>query len=132
MRYLHANSFHFACLFSKSAHVAEAFFAIDPDVQDRNVRAIQAVGTIGASVLNGGSSTLFGVLLLSAAKNAAFVTLFKMFFLMVVLGLLHGLVLLPVLLSLIGPLPSPPPPKDADAASPQRLELELAECAANN
>ena len=62
--------------------------------------------TIGASVLVGGFSTLVGVLPLALSQSEIFWTTFIIFFGIVLLGLLHGLILLPVLLSMFGPLES--------------------------
>ncbi len=56
---------------------------------------------LGGSVLNGGLSTLLGVLVMAFSKSAAFKTLFQMFLSMVVFGLAHGLVFLPCLIFLI-------------------------------
>jgi Niemann-Pick C1 protein len=56
---------------------------------------------LGGSVLNGGLSTLLGVLVMAFSKSAAFQTLFQMFLSMVVFGLAHGLVFLPCLIFLI-------------------------------
>ena len=51
----------------------------------------------------GAVSTILGVIGLAFAPSYLFVTFFKMIFLVIVLGLLHGMILLPVLLSLFGP-----------------------------
>ena len=72
----------------------------------REEKAGQAVSTIGPAVFNGGMTTFLALVLLGASTSHVFVTFFKVFVLTVVFGLLHGLVLLPVLLSLFGPLPS--------------------------
>jgi Na+-transporting methylmalonyl-CoA/oxaloacetate decarboxylase gamma subunit len=56
---------------------------------------------LGGSVLNGGLSTLLGVLVMAFSKSTAFTTLFQMFFSMVVFGLAHGLIFLPCLIYLI-------------------------------
>jgi len=52
---------------------------------------------VGASVLHGGLSTFLAVLMLAFSKSKGFQDLFKCLFLMVLFGLLHGLVLLPML-----------------------------------
>ena len=49
--------------------------------------------------------TLTQVLILSTSKSYIFVIFFKQFFGICLFGALHGLLLLPVLLSLIGPDP---------------------------
>jgi len=57
----------------------------------------------GPAVLNGGTSTFLAFVALAFSSSYIFKTFFKIFFLVVVFGLYHGLVYLPVLLSLIGP-----------------------------
>ena len=61
---------------------------------------------IGPAVLNGGVSNLLAFSLLYTSQSYVFLSFFKIFFLICILGLFHGLLVLPVLLSLIGPLPN--------------------------
>ena len=60
---------------------------------------------MGAPVLNGGFSTLVAFILLAGSESYVFSTFFSIFLLVIIFGLYHGLILLPVLLSLIGPSP---------------------------
>ena len=69
----------------------------------KSERAVSAVEAIGPAVLNGGVTTFLALVLLSGSTSHTFLTFFKVFVLTVVFGLFHGLVLLPVLLSLVGP-----------------------------
>ena len=87
--------------------------------------------SIGPAVFNGGISTMIGISMLITSESHVFISYFKVnsqapqlffkrvylfrcfidlftlqiFFLMILFGLYHGLVVLPVLLSLIGPDP---------------------------
>jgi len=85
----------------------------------REEKTKTALETIGASVLVGGLSTLLGVVPLGFSSSTIFFTVFVVFFGLVLLGLLHGLVLLPVLLSMMGPVVIF---DDDDASSKQGLE----------
>ena len=67
---------------------------------DRIKRSLYA---LGIPILQGATSTIIGVLGLAFAKSYLFVTFFKMIFLVITLGMFHGMILLPVLLSLMGP-----------------------------
>ena len=64
---------------------------------------MKTLTNIGPAVLNGGISTFLAFVLLCMSKSIIFLTFFKIFFLVVVFGLFHGLLFLPVVLSLIGP-----------------------------
>merc|ERR1711968_67297 len=91
-----------------SAHIGHAFMQQQGSggvntVAERERRITAAVAEIGASVINGGVSTFLAVLMLSVSRSYVFRSFFKVFFGIVVLGLLHGLMLLPVLLSYCGP-----------------------------
>ena len=56
--------------------------------------------------MNGGLSTFIAFVLLANSKSPVFITFFRVFLLVVVFGLFHGLALLPVILSWIGPPPN--------------------------
>lgn len=58
---------------------------------------------LGLPILQGAVSTILGVIGLMIAPSYIFVTFFKMVLLVISLGFLHGLFLLPVLLSIFGP-----------------------------
>ncbi|CAL8090383.1 unnamed protein product [Orchesella dallaii] len=85
-----------------AAHIGHAFMTSDGT---REERAKKALVNIGPAVLNGGFSTFLAFILLANSKSHVFLTFFKIFFLVVVYGLFHGLVFLPVLLSIMGPAP---------------------------
>lgn len=72
-------------------------------VGDRRTRALHVLRTMGSSILLGAVSTFLGILPLALSTSTIFHTVFISFFGLVVLGASHGLVLLPVLLSLVGP-----------------------------
>merc|ERR1711899_231616 len=66
-------------------------------------RVRDSMFALGLPISQGALSTILGVLGLYLSPSYIFVTFFKMVFLVIVLGALHGLVVLPVLLSLFGP-----------------------------
>jgi Niemann-Pick C1 protein len=86
-----------------SAHVGHCFMVKGGADKDR--RALEALADIGAAVLSGAISTFLAVVVLLFSSSYVFVTLSRQFVLTVFLGVIHGLVLLPVLLSLVGPAP---------------------------
>lgn len=83
-----------------SAHIC--YHYITEDDKDPNDRIRGSLYALGVPILQGAGSTITGVLGLAFAPSYLFVTFFKMIFLVILLGALHGLVLLPVLLSLFG------------------------------
>lgn len=86
-----------------SAHIGHCFMVKGGNNND--ARATESLADIGASVLNGAMSTFLAVAVLLFSKSYVFRTLSIQFALTVSLGVLHGLILLPVLLALFGPKP---------------------------
>ena len=58
---------------------------------------------LGPAIANAGMTTFLAVIILPFSSSHVFLTFFKIFGLTVCYGVFHGLVLLPVLLSTIGP-----------------------------
>jgi len=58
---------------------------------------------IAPAVLNGGFSTLLALSLLATSKSHVAMSFFKIFFMICIFGLFHGLILLPTVLCMIGP-----------------------------
>merc|ERR1711902_483635 len=83
-----------------SVHIAHAYMLAKGSCVER---AMYSVETIGPAVANGGFTTFLALVLLAASSSHTFLTFFKVFVLTVVFGIFHGLLLLPVLLSLVGP-----------------------------
>jgi predicted RND superfamily exporter protein len=86
-----------------SAHVGHSFMVKGGADNDR--RALESLADMGAAVLAGGASTFLAVVVLLFSDSYVFFVLSRQFCLTVVLGLAHGLILLPVMLSLFGPKP---------------------------
>lgn len=88
-----------------AAHVAHAFLNSNApeDSNNRTARSLIAIRHIGAAVMYGAGSTLLAQSLLSLSEAYVFRTFFKIFLLVILFGIWHGLFLLPVILSSIGP-----------------------------
>jgi len=67
-----------------------------------DIRVKNAIRAMGGAVLKGGITTFVGVLILSFSSSEAFRIFFKMFFVTVIYGIYHALIVMPVILSLIG------------------------------
>jgi Niemann-Pick C1 protein len=83
-------------------HVGFKYF--ESDASSREGKVLDCLNTIGSSVLLGGTSTVLSTIPLAFSTSTVFLAVFVIFFSFVVISLLHGLVLLPVLLSLFGPM----------------------------
>ena len=66
-------------------------------------RMKQALQHLGLPILQGGVSTILGVCVLAFSNSYIFRTFFKLVFLVMIFGLLHAMIFLPVILTIIGP-----------------------------
>ena len=75
---------------------------------------------MGSSVFHGGASTFIAISVLGFSNTYTFQVFFKTWFGIVIFGMSNGFLLLPVILSLIGPLgPSHP---DQEASEEKTLK----------
>ena len=83
-----------------SAHVAYAF--VSSSKNNPNERATDALANLGYPIMQGALSTILGVVVLSASGSYIFWTFFRIMILVILLGLLHGLVFIPVFMTAFG------------------------------
>ena len=102
------------------AHIAVSYICYEEGT--RHAKAKRALRDVGTAVFNGGFSTFLAFVMVAWSDSYAFTTFFKvillvnyiiykfaltcllqMFSLVVLFGLYHGLIFLPVMLSIIGP-----------------------------
>ncbi|XP_026230514.1 patched domain-containing protein 3 [Anabas testudineus] len=81
-----------------SAHMTYSF--VSSPKSDVNQKATDALAHLGCPILQGAFSTILGVVVLSMSGSYIFRTFFKIVFLVITFGLLHGLVFIPVFLTL--------------------------------
>lgn len=84
-----------------TAHICYTYMSSKADHPDERVR--EALYSLGLPIVQGSFSTILGVIALLLADSYIFLVFFKMVFLVIFFGAMHGLFLLPVLLSLFGP-----------------------------
>ena len=85
-----------------SAHMTYAF--ITSSGKTGNERAKDALYTLGTPILQGGLSTILGISVLSSSPAYVFRAFFRTMFLVMLFGLFHSLLFLPVFLSFLNGL----------------------------
>ncbi|XP_066995806.2 patched domain-containing protein 3 isoform X1 [Anabrus simplex] len=84
-----------------TAHICYAYMS--SKASQPSERVSECLYALGLPICQGASSTILAVLSLVFAESYIFLVFFKMVFLVIFFGAMHGLFLLPVLLSLFGP-----------------------------
>ncbi|CAG9783858.1 unnamed protein product [Diatraea saccharalis] len=84
-----------------TAHICYAYMASKAKSPD--ARVSECLFSLGLPIVQGSFSTILGVVALLLADSYIFSVFFKMVFMVIFFGAMHGLFLLPVLLSLFGP-----------------------------
>jgi predicted RND superfamily exporter protein len=83
------------------AHIVYAF--IVSEFKTRDDRTVDALHQLGYPIIQGAISTILGTVPLAFSDTYIFRAFFKTLFLVISLGFLHGMVILPVFMSVIGP-----------------------------
>lgn len=93
-------------------HILLRYYETECTTRDKKVK--EALRTMGASMFVGGLTTFLGVCPLVLSSTHIFMTVFWAFAAIVVLGFAHGVILLPVVLSLVGPVATHQKQRTAD------------------
>ena len=95
-----------------STHIAYAYLVTDIPNESkeydtpqkiRSYKAQMALKKMGPSVFHGGFSTFIAIIVLSPSKTYVFMVFFRLWFGIIIFGMANGFMLLPVILSFIGP-----------------------------
>ena len=97
-----------------SAHIAYAFLVENLPThlsnasmtQKRIYKAKMALRKMGSSVFHGGFSTFLAIFVLAPGKTYIFFSMFRLWFGIILFGMSNGFILLPVMLSFVGPIQS--------------------------
>ncbi|KAL6263196.1 hypothetical protein P5V15_005996 [Pogonomyrmex californicus] len=84
-----------------TAHICYAYMSSKRSRPEDRVK--DSLYSLGLPIVQGAASTILGLMALLLAGTYIFLVFFKMVFLVIFIGAMHGLLLLPVLLSLFGP-----------------------------
>nr|XP_023679252.1 patched domain-containing protein 3 isoform X1 [Paramormyrops kingsleyae] len=83
-----------------SAHISYAF--VSSSKSSANEKAVEALFALGYPIVQGAISTILGVVVLSASSSYIFRTFFKIMLLVIIFGVVHGIIFIPVFMSFFG------------------------------
>ncbi|XP_069131655.1 LOW QUALITY PROTEIN: patched domain-containing protein 3-like [Argopecten irradians] len=84
-----------------SAHICHAF--LTSEGRDRNARVCKALEMTAGPIFNSAVSSIVGIIMLILSESYVFVSFFRVMLLVILFGIFHGLFVLPIIFSLIGP-----------------------------
>ncbi|XP_033753309.1 patched domain-containing protein 3-like [Pecten maximus] len=84
-----------------SAHICHAF--LTSEGQDRNARVCKALEITAGPIFNSAVSSIVGIVMLTLSESYVFISFFRVMLLVILFGFFHGMFVLPVIFSLIGP-----------------------------
>ena len=96
-----------------SVHIAHKYLTIDPPKhlktreEKRNYKASNAISQMANAVFHGGVSTFIAVCIIGFGKSFIFEVFFRCWFGMIIFGVLNGMILQPIILSMFGPINDP-------------------------
>ena len=82
---------------------------------------------MGSSVIHGGVSTFLAIIVLAAAKSYVFVVFFRLWVGIIAFGMSNGFILLPIILSIAGPVDESAVSKVIDSDREVHADVELAD-----
>ncbi|KAH8738780.1 hypothetical protein FG386_000571 [Cryptosporidium ryanae] len=85
-----------------STHICHCFAHCSGN--DRNTRVIETLGLMGIPIFHGAMSTQFAVTVLAFSDSYVLQTFYKMMTLVVCIGICYGAIILPVILTIFGPM----------------------------
>lgn len=85
-----------------SSHIAHAYMQADGETRGDKVKS--AMRLVGGPIFSGVFSTFLGVIMLLFANSFIYISFFKVITLVLLLGLVHALIIIPVILTFIGPV----------------------------
>lgn len=106
-----------------TAHICYAYMSSKRTRPEDRMK--DSLYSLGLPIVQGAASTILGLMALLLAGTYIFLVFFKMVFLVIFIGALHGMFLLPVLLSIFGPgacSSHPDEPEDTESANAQEKE----------
>ncbi|XP_076684243.1 patched domain-containing protein isoform X2 [Andrena cerasifolii] len=103
-----------------TAHICYAYMSSKQKSPDDRVK--ESLYSLGLPIVQGAASTILGLVALLLAGTYIFMVFFKMVFLVIFIGAMHGMFLLPVLLSLFGPSSYDHDETDADKAQQRKIQ----------
>jgi|Transcript_11735 predicted RND superfamily exporter protein len=116
-----------------SAHISHTYLIIEPPAEmttnseKRKYKAHKALSSMGSSVFHGGFSTFLAIIALAGSRSYIFVVFFRLWFGIIVFGMANGFLLLPVILSYVGPLnPASEDEKKIDGKAVGDKDIEMA------
>ena len=101
-----------------AAHICHGYMISKGKTRDEKMKA--GIIRSGAPVFHGAISSLLGVVMLAFAKSYIFYSFFQVMSLVIAFGISHALLLLPVILSVIGPSPSEDNLPESSRVSPEK------------
>lgn len=85
-----------------SAHICHAYMSVTGKTRGEKVH--HALSRSGGPIFNSALSSILGIIVLIFSKSYIFLSFFKMMLIVMLFGLFHALWVLPLFLSLIGPM----------------------------